>query len=338
MYDELTNAQFKSVIDSEQLYSALKSAQAAIGETKGGMHWKTVSGRDYLYRTSDRFGTAKSLGVRSDETELLYTNFMEKKSSSKERLDALSQKMKVQAKINVAHRVGHVSNDVASICMLLEKAQLMGSNIEIIGTNAMHAYAALAGVRFSDEIMETSDVDLLWNHKSKLKIATINDLRDEGLLGILQRTDKSFKIMEKQNFRAVANSGFMVDLIRQTPTPPWKIEPDKFFEGDLVAVDIWNMKWMLGAPKISPPVIAMNGQVFSMTVPDPRAFAMFKLWLSQSDERDAKKKKRDFYQAKAVIHLIQEKLPHLKDQWSALHSFPKEVILQAERQVERQRG
>jgi hypothetical protein len=32
--------------------------------------------------------------------------------------------------------------------------------------------------------------------------------------------------MEKQNFRAVNAAGFMVDLIRPMPKPPWKKQPD----------------------------------------------------------------------------------------------------------------
>ncbi|MDI9334268.1 MAG: hypothetical protein QM533_07805 [Cytophagales bacterium] len=35
------------------------------------MHWKTVGAKEYLYRTLDGKGTAKSLGARSTETQAI---------------------------------------------------------------------------------------------------------------------------------------------------------------------------------------------------------------------------------------------------------------------------
>ena len=119
----------------------------------------------------------------------------------------------------------------------------------------------------------------------------------------------------------------MVDLIRQMPKPPWKDEPDRISaagnsDTDLVATDIWNMKWLLNAPQVQQNAIALNGTMFPICAPDPRAYAMFKLWLSQSDERNPVKKSRDFLQAKALAAMIQEKLPHLAANWNQINSFP----------------
>ena len=41
-----------------------------------------------------------------------------------------------------------------------------------IGTNAMYAYACAASVTFADSIMATQDLDLLWDSRSKLRIAS----------------------------------------------------------------------------------------------------------------------------------------------------------------------
>ncbi len=46
-------------------------------------------------------------------------------------------------------------------------------------------------------------------------------------------------------------------------------------------------------------------------VPDPRAFALHKAWLSQQPTRDPLKKPRDLAQAKAVAQLVREQMPHL---------------------------
>lgn len=319
MYSDLSNAQAKTVIDAEQAFEAYRDAVDKFAAYQGGMHWKTVKGRDYLYRTLDRKGNAKSLGPRSPETEAVQHSFVQRKAELKDRVDVLAERLNIQQKVNVAFRVGHVPNEVADVCIALDQLHLMGTNFMVIGTNAMHVYAAMTGTRFDSGVMATTGMSL---------VAT-TELKHEGLLGLLKRADKSFEIRAGQSFRAVSKSGLMVDLIRQMPSPPWRSEPDKLTAstaGDLVATDIWNMKWMLGAPKITQSVIAVNGRVLNMTCPDPRAFALFKLWLAQSDERDARKKGRDLAQALEVMRLIEDKLPHYRNSWQSLRSFPADVV------------
>jgi len=326
MLTPISSAQAKAVVDSEQLFAAYQDVLAQSQSYQGGMHWKTVAGKEYLYRTRDRLGNGKSLGAKSEKTIEIFTTFIERKATLKDRLGELKNRLAIQAKINAAYRIGHVDNHVADICEQLNKAHLLDSNMLIIGTNALHVYEAMAGIRFEADILATTDIDLLWNHTSKLSLISSTELQAEGFIGLLRHTDKSYEIVQNQPYRAVSKTGTMVDLIRQMPNPPWTEEPDRFFENDLIATDIWNMKWFISAPKITQPVIALNGRVFMMTVPDPRAFVMFKWWLSQSDERLPTKKRRDAEQALAVRELIQQYLPHLNQNWAAIKSFPKDVI------------
>jgi len=347
MYTTINSAQAKSVIDSEQLLAAYRDAQAKAQDFVGGMHWKNVPGlnkedgkpveRLYLYRTHDRKGNAKSMGPKSVQTEEIYSRFTTRKAELTERLASLKAQLATQSKINAAYRAGHVPNAVADICVELDRAGLLDKNITVIGTNAMHVYEAMAGVRFPSDIMATVDLDLLWNHTSKLSIASSQHVKEEGILGLLKRADKSYEIMGHQRFRAVSKSGYMVDLIRQMPNPPWADEPDRFFEQDMVATDIWNMKWMLGAPRVVQPVVAEDGRAVMMSSPDPRAFAMFKLWLSTAEDREPMKKIRDAEQARAVIRLIEDRMPHLARAWPALKSFPQDVVDRAMEEVQRER-
>jgi hypothetical protein len=48
-----------------------------------------------------------------------------------------------------------------------------------------------------------------------------------------------------------------------------------------------------------------------MRVPDPRAFALHKAWLSGLLTREPVKKPRDLDQARAVARLVQVEMPHL---------------------------
>jgi hypothetical protein len=286
------------------------------------MHWKTIGGHTYLYKTYDRRGNAKSLGAKSPKTEEIARIFAVKKAETSARLTTLKEALAVHARINTALRLGSAPKTVADVCWALERSGLMGKSIAVIGTNCLYAYEALAGVRFQRDIVATTDIDLLWNHKATVRLAHTEEASPQGILTIIQRADKSFQRLEQHSFRAANDKGFMVDLIRQTPNPPWADEPDRFFEGDLIATDIWNMKWLLNAPRMTQTVTATDGRMFSMTVPDPRAYAMFKLWLSKSMERNPAKKSRDAAQAMAVASLIEDRLPHFAQRWRQVKSFP----------------
>lgn len=325
MFSSLSNGQAKQFIDATSAFEALTDVGRQMREYAGGMHWKTISGREYLYRTTDRRGNAKSLGPRSEATELIHQQFARRKAELVERYKSLREVVDTNTRVNAAVRLGSVPNEVADVCVAIGSAQLMDRAIMVVGTNAMYAYAAMGGVRFQSDILATTDIDFLWNHKAKLSLAVAQELSREGLLGILKKADKSYELDSVNSYRARSKSNFMVDLIRQTPTPPWAQEPDRFFENDLVAADIGQMNWLIGAPRIKQPVVSVDGRVFEVSVPDPRAFAVYKIWLSQESSRDPVKRGRDLSQAQAVIALIQERLPHL-DKWGSLKSFPKSAL------------
>ncbi len=337
IYQALSDAQAKQVIDAEQAYNAWQDAWAASRSWVGGMHWKTVSGREYLYRTHDGKGNATSLGVRSEETENIAAQFHASKQAGQLRLKNLKAALQTQARINAVLRLGSAPSIVGDLCQSLWQAGLLGKNLIVIGTNSLLAYEAMAGVRFARDVMATTDIDLLWSHKTRLALTDVpQDALDDAvaaapgsLLAVLQKADKSFERLTHQHFRAANDQGFLVDLIRQTPKPPWKHEPDQIGAGhDLVAADIWNMKWLLNAPRVQALAIAVNGTVFPITAPDPRAYCAFKYWLAQSDERNPQKKSRDMAQAKAVYALIEDRLPHLHKRWEEITSIPKAVMAQ----------
>lgn len=77
---------------------------------------------------------------------------------------------------------------------------------------------------------------------------------------------------------------------------------------------------LLSAPKFRQTVIGSNGKFAEMLVPDPRAFVLFKAWMSKLENREAKKKPRDMKQARALAELIAERMPQLR--FDKLHGFP----------------
>jgi hypothetical protein len=291
------------------------------------MHWKKVKGREYLFRSRDRFGYGKSLGARSPETELVFREFHENKTRHRQNLKGLQGRLKEQARFCKAARIARVPRIVGSILRLLEEQKLLGSNLQVVGTNALYAYEAAAGIFLDSGLMATQDMDILWDVRSRLQLHSDQRIDGGGLLSILKQADPSFELIRKRGFRAVNRKGFMVDLLKPEPRPPHLLEKRrKGTSGDLEAAEIRDLQWLLSAPKFTQGVICDDGYPAGMVAPDPRAFALHKLWLSRQPDREPIKRKRDRDQAIAVCRLVLQYLPNLRFEPAELKMFPKSIV------------
>jgi hypothetical protein len=207
---------------------------------------------------------------------------------------------------------------------------LLGRNLQIVGTHALYAYEACAGVFLERGLLATRDMDVLWDVRPKLRLFAIDDVDKKGLINILQKADRSFVLLNERSFRAVNQAGYMVVLIKPEPKSLRQKENRQMGGADdLAAAEIKNLQWLVSAPKFSQIVVGEDGFPAAMTVPDPRAFAVHKLWLSQQTDRDPMKKRRDHSQAVAVCRLIVQYLPEFVFEPEALKMFPKAVVDQA---------
>jgi len=104
----------------------------------------------------------------------------------------------------------------------------------MIGTNAMYAYEASAGVFFDISTMATKDMDI----RPKLIHVADKDMDNTGLLGIIKKADRSFESISPSGFRAVNRDGFMVDLIKSEPKQLLNKSTRK--QGEWVVQMIWK--------------------------------------------------------------------------------------------------
>lgn len=324
-FRELSSEQLRTIVNTQQLFEAWAEALERAQSFRGGMHWKTAAAKQYLFRSRNRGGYGKSLGPRSSETERTLERFKRNKVEAEEREAGLRLRLAEQARYCKAARVARVPRLSAALARELWRAGLE-SAVMIVGTNALYAYEAACGVQvLSAGRLETQDLDLLPDSRRSLELI-MSEVRREGLIGILRKIDKSFTVMQKQSFRAVNARGFMVDLIRPMPKPSWKKQPDMVGnEADLKAVDIQHLDWYLSAPRLRQIVIGEDGFPAPMTVPDPRVFALHKLWLSRRPERDPLKRPKDREQAFLVAELVARYLPQFKFSKPELRMLPLEV-------------
>ncbi len=331
---EWTDNQRRLYIDTVQVHEAFTEAFRKSRSWQGGMHWKKSKGREYLFRSLDRLGNGKSLGPRSPETEKIIDEFRKGKQKIRQRLATLRERIAEQARFCKAARIHRVPRLVGAILRLLDQEHKLGKNIIIAGTHAIFGYEVVAGVFLDAPILATGDLDILWDTRTRLKLAGDRTLRNQGLLGILKKADRSFAPLHKSGFRAVNQDGFMVDLIKPEPRRITQKDPRRMGgKGDLEAAEIRNLQWLLAAPKFSQVIIGDDGYPARIVVPDPRAFALHKLWLSEQPDREPMKKQRDRKQGIAVAEVVIRYLPNCPFKTSELRMFPKDVVQKAEKQI-----
>ena len=301
----------RQYIDARATFDALEAAQAKAATVRGGMYWKAVGKGEYLVRTSVR-NAQKSLGPRSPETEAMYASFSARKQEAEARVKDLSTALARQQRLNRALFVGRVPALVVALLEMLQR-QGVAEHFTVVGTHALYAYEAAAGVRVESAAVATRDVDLLWDTRKRFKLATQLKRLDASMLALLRKVDKSFALVDRQAYTAVNSDGFEVDILRrevQEDDPhPAQLSPH---EEDFWVVQARNAEQLISAPRFSAMVVAPNGQMARMNTVHPLAFARFKRWLAERRDRDPLKVQRDALQADTVEALVAEYLPQLQ--------------------------
>ena len=276
----------------------------------GSMGFETRDGKDYLYRRIG--GIGRSLGPRTEQTEEQLARFQAGREDNRARLQGLQEALDKQAAILRSLRDGRLPVVAARILRELRLHNRQG-RIRVVGTNALYAYEALAGVRFEEGATATGDMDLLHDDRNKLRLLT-DERRLIGLAEMIRsRIDASFTSRNPRDYRLTNAEGYMVELIRPEPRPAWRKMPGAQPEqaGDLVGAPISGLQWLVNAPAVDTIVVDERGYPAPIRCPDPRYWAAHKLWLSTREDRDPAKKGRDAAQGLAVVRLIKEKLQHL---------------------------
>ncbi len=304
----LSNQQRLHQVNTAQIYENYHAAQIHAASYTYGMRWKTVRGTEYLFRDRDRRGNGNSYGPRSTQTEALFAAFSVGRQSAQERLRLITEKIQEQARLNKALRLNRVPRIVARVLRELDRAGLHDS-FTVIGTQALYAYEAEGGAHFLLELLASGDVDLLYDGRQKMTVVS-EKLEGHGLLGLLKNADKTFECVRENGYRAANAGQFMVDLVI-APRGMHATEQITFAESDLVAVEVPGLQWLLNSPKLDVIAIDEDGWPVPMRVPDPRAFALHKAWLSGQPTREKIKKPRDFEQAQIVAKLVQAEMPQL---------------------------
>jgi len=327
---EMSNNQRRMLVETRQLWDAHAHARRRLAGYAGSVGWKTQAGSRYLVRIAPdpdtRVRKMRSLGPASPETEILHDAFVAGKADAKARFETIRVRLDEQARLNRAIGLGRVPRPVARVLRLLDREGLLGRNVFVAGTHSLYAYEAAAGVFVEPDLTATGDLDIVMDARARLRL-TLEGEPPRRLIDVLRSVDGSFETLADGSWRAVNRDGFFIDLIKPEPRPPWRDEPDSFGAGDLVAAPIANMRWVMNAPRFETVAVGEDGGPVPFACADPRAFALYKLWMATRDpSRDPVKRRRDRLQSQTVAAIVARYLTHLRFEPEHMRYFPLAAI------------
>ena len=334
-FSELNNDQRREFVNTQQRFMAWQDARDRVQATRGSMVWQTKKGADYLMRSYyEKSGrrAQKSLGVRSDATENMKAEFDRGREEAKSRFKSIDTVLRRQSAINRAVSLGRVPRTSANIIRALDQAGALGTGIRVVGTNAIYAYEASAGVMVDASITTTGDIDLLFDSRKSLRLVATDEVSEQSLLDLLTSVDKTF-VKTRQSYRAQNADGYLVDLIKPMRNPPWKKDRDRVSAAaadDLDASEIEGLVWLENAPSFEAVAIDERGYPLRIVATDPRVWAIHKHWVAKRVDRDPLKKQRDTAQARTVGAMVALHMPQLGFETDELRMLPKDVVEAAE--------
>ncbi|MGO8954667.1 MAG: GSU2403 family nucleotidyltransferase fold protein [Rhodomicrobium sp.] len=321
---ELTNEQIRRQVDAQQLYRAWRQAAVQTWNEHGGQYaapasWRKIAGKEYLVLRTR--GIRKHVGPRSKDTEAYAKRYRAERDRIVATQVATYAELKRMAPVNRALQLGRMPNLLADIIRKLDEFGFLGTKATVIGTNALYAYEAMAGVHIRPALLETSDADILWDAGQTLKLA-IENIRPPSIIALLQKVDKSFAIAD-YGIAARNKTGFIVELI--SPKADAQPEPTGLGVRDLEVTPYSKMEGLLSLPRFEAIPIDRSGFPFRMVVPDIRAFTLHKMWTSKQASRQPEKRRRDAAQAKMLANLA-ENILGLSLNDTELASIPKYLL------------
>lgn len=292
-FAELTNEQRRQLIDAQQAYAVWRPSAVEL-DRLGTMRAQSSKGKRYMYEVHG--SVRKSLGRETPTLIKRKAQHDARRETLKNTIKTLRKRLDDMAPVNRALGLGRMPKIAGRILREIDREGLLGSHVIVAGTNALYAYETATGTLLGREYVATMDADLLWDTKQSLLLATTG-VRREGLMGILRRVDRSF--VADYGFNATNSEGYIVDLL----CPETEDITTMKAGADLEATPMAGVEWLLSSPHFEQTIIADDGWPLRIVVPEPRTFALHKIWVSERDDRADIKRQRDASHAHLVAEL-----------------------------------
>ncbi len=313
---KFNDEQLRVVTNLRQFYEVWIEADRALAGFHYQLSWKPRGRRDYLYTVLDRDGNGTSLGPRSPATEARFTAFQSGKATAIERERASGVALADAGRIYRALRLGTIASAAAAVLREADRRGLLGSSLMVVGTNAMAAYELEAVNRFAIGMDATEDFDLAWS--GRVVLAGVGSTAP--ILGLLKAVDSTYTVNVERPFQARNKNAYEVEILLAPSVASSYPQLER-----LKPVALPEQEWLLQGTRVDQVVCGRDATSARIVAPDPRYFALQKLWLAKKPTRDPRKRPKDQRQGEALLNVIASSMPHyrLDDEFGA--SLPSEL-------------
>ena len=292
MFQPFSDEQARVVVNLEQAYDVWMGTLRALNDMPYNMRIKEISGREYLYEVTDRRGNMKSKGALDPAKQDAFDTYKADKAELKDRLAQARETLREQASLYRALRLPMLPAEAGKILREADRLQFLGQQAMVVGTNALVAYALEANGFIRDAPDATLDFDI-----ALTAIETGDDR--PTLWKVLKEADMTYSVNTERPFQARNAKAYEVEILSAPSRIGGQTAQDK-----PKPVALPEQEWLLNGRRVDRVVGVRDGEAARIVVPDPRWFALQKLWLAEKPERDPQKKGKDRKQGFALLDAI----------------------------------
>ncbi|WP_254296344.1 GSU2403 family nucleotidyltransferase fold protein [Sphingomonas tagetis] len=314
-----SSEQSRVIVNLEQAYQVWMEALRTLNGLPYNMRIKEVSGREYLYEVTDRLGTMKSKGPVNEQKLAEFDEYKAEKAALKERLAQSKATLKEQASLYRALRLPMLPTEAGKILREADRMRFLGQQAMVVGTNALVAYALEANAFIRDAPDATLDFDL-----ALTAVETDDDW--PTLWKVLKEVDMTYTVNSERPFQARNAKAYEVEILAAPSRVGGQATRDR-----PRPVPLPEQEWLLEGRPIDRVVGVQDGEAARLVVPDPRWFALHKLWMAEKPERNPQKKPKDAKQGVALLNAVWLTMPHYKLDADFRDTLPAELLPHFER-------
>ena len=308
-----TAEQERALINLRQRYEVWIAAERELAAMPYDLRRKKVGEYVYLYEIRDRSGNGASLGAWDDAKRRQFEDYKAAKALAKSRRDGAQEALAESSRIARALRLPILSADAGPILREADRRGLLDGQLLVVGTNAMSAYAIEAAGSFVGVPDETEDFDLAWAAETEVSGAVVWDM--------LKAVDPTYTINSERDFQARNAKAYEVELLvapSLAATLGGKDRPRP--------VPLPEQEWLLPGRRVDQVVPCRDGTPARIVAPDPRWFALHKLWLGAQAKRNPLKRRKDVAQGKALLDAVADAMPHYPMDSEFAAGLPAELV------------
>ncbi|MBC9033702.1 hypothetical protein IAG41_15005 [Sphingomonas sp. JC676] len=293
-----SDEQLRTLVNLRQRYEVWIAAERALAGLPYDLRRKEVKGHAYLYQIFDRGGNGKSLGPWSDELAARLKTYRAAKADAQARRDASRGPLDETARLARALRLPMIASEAGPILREADRRGLLDGALLVVGTNAVAAYSIAANALIRDLPDETADFDLAW-------IETEARHDEQVLWQLLKAVDSTFTVNTERTFQARNAKAYEVEVLVAPSRADTMARTDR-----PRPVPLPEQEWLLAGTPVDQVLTCRDGSPARIVAPDPRWFALQKLWMSEQSKRNGLKRGKDLKQGMLLLDAVALAMPH----------------------------